>query len=551
MSFSGNINYKEGNYICSLTTITDTGNALLGDKIRYNNDGVVTDIIERSYAHIQGILKIKSKTKFGVNKRGVPIYLFKPYHKKYPNFLVCTKIKSDKNIFCNISFNKWDKNRRKFFGKLENVIGKVGVYDDEIQYILNQYHLNYKKWNSRTNKLLEGDCEIDDSVDIDYKVVSIDPEGSTDIDDAFHCKTVNGNVVEYGVHIADPLFYLVDKPELLKLIMHRMFTIYTDSGKNDMIPPLYSDNLVSLIQDRKRRAISVIFKNDGTVSLKRTVVKNLKQFTYEEADKVLKKGRYRNVNDRPILYLGKYFGITDSHKLIEMLMVKTNQYIGNLIVNEFGESAVLRKHKCGNSSIPDVDSEDLQKFLNLKQMKRAVYDFSVPGQNKHYGLNISNYTHFTSPIRRFFDMIVHNLVYKHLGITERLDIPDTHIVIDEINSIESRIKKADRKLNKLRLIKNLEKMSLSKKITEVGYITEIHKNSIYVYIPKYNLEEKIYLIPFKFRTLYKSVIEDDEIVVYNGDQVVCGQYKLYQKIDVTIIPFLNEEVFSRKIRIFI
>ena len=547
MSFSGNLNYKDGNYICGSTIITDIGNALLGDKVRYNKDGMVIDIIERCYAHIQGILKIKSKTKFGVNKRGVPIYQFNPYHKKYPKFLVCTKIKSDKNIFCNISFNKWDKNRRKFFGKLENVIGKVGVYDDEIQYILNQYQLNYKKWGKQSY----GDCEIDDATTVDYNVVSIDPEGSTDIDDAFHCKIVNNKIIEYGVHIADPLFYLVDKPELMKLIMHRMFTIYTDSGKNDMIPPLYSDNLVSLIQDRKRRAISVIFKSDGTVSLSRTVVKNLKQFTYKDADKILRKGRYKNAEERPISHLGKHFGITDSHKLIEMLMVKTNQYIGNLIVNEFGENAVLRKHKHGDISIPNVNNEELQEFLNLKQMKRAVYDFSVPGHNKHYGLGIANYTHFTSPIRRFFDMIVHNLVYKYLGVTERLTIPDTDVLIEEINSIENQIKKSDRKLNKLRLIKNLEKMSLSEKITEVGYITEIRKNSIYVYIPKYRLEEKIYLIPFKFRTLYKSVIEDDEIVVYNGDQVVYGPYRLYQKIDVTIVPFLNEEVFSRKIRIFI
>ena len=96
----------------------------------------------KHWKYFYGILKLTSRVKQGSNKRGVPIYLFRPYHHKYPNFLVCSNKKPRKNIFCSISFNKWDNIRKVHFGKMERIIGETGNYDNEIQYMMmnNQYH---------------------------------------------------------------------------------------------------------------------------------------------------------------------------------------------------------------------------------------------------------------------------------------------------------------------------------------------------------------------------------------------------------------------------
>ncbi|MGC1481391.1 MAG: ribonuclease R [Chthoniobacterales bacterium] len=51
----------------------------------------------------------------------------------------------------------------------------------------------------------------------------------------------------------------------------------------------------------------------------------------------------------------------------------------------------------------------------LKSLKRATYVTTPLG---HYGLAKEDYTHFTSPIRRYADLIVHRSLERHLGLTK-------------------------------------------------------------------------------------------------------------------------------------
>ena len=86
--------------------------AIIGDKVKAQN-AVVVKVLNRSTAHIVGVLRLSARVKYGTNKRGVPIYLFNPCHHKYPKFLVCSNKRSSRDIFCTISFNKYDEVRDK------------------------------------------------------------------------------------------------------------------------------------------------------------------------------------------------------------------------------------------------------------------------------------------------------------------------------------------------------------------------------------------------------------------------------------------------------
>ena len=65
--------------------------------------------------------------------------------------------------------------------------------------------------------------------------------------------------------------------------------------------------------------------------------------------------------------------------------------------------------------------ESFVKTATIRSMSKAVYSTKNAG---HFGLSFQYYTHFTSPIRRYSDLLVHRLLFKHLQ-GEKLDVKDT------------------------------------------------------------------------------------------------------------------------------
>lgn len=61
--------------------------------------------------------------------------------------------------------------------------------------------------------------------------------------------------------------------------------------------------------------------------------------------------------------------------------------------------------------IRNKPEESLIKTVALRSMAKAIYSTTNIG---HYGLALENYTHFTSPIRRYADVLVHRILDKHL-----------------------------------------------------------------------------------------------------------------------------------------
>jgi ribonuclease R len=154
----------------------------------------------------------------------------------------------------------------------------------------------------------------------------------------------------------------------------------------------------------------------------------------------------------------------ESHQLIEEFMLAANEAVARELKNrsiptiyrihenpepeklaEFREFALSYHYKVGDlthraelqrllASLRDKPEEQALKIALLKSLKRARY---LPQPLGHYGLAKTNYVHFTSPIRRYADLVVHRtLAERDHSRPARGDIGQLASIADHISATE-------------------------------------------------------------------------------------------------------------------
>jgi ribonuclease R len=89
-------------------------------------------------------------------------------------------------------------------------------------------------------------------------------------------------------------------------------------------------------------------------------------------------------------------------------------------------------------------------YAMLRSLKQATYS---PEQDEHFALASDHYCHFTSPIRRYPDLIVHRELGQWLakgGV--RTDLKELRNIADHCSKTERRAESAEREAVKLRLL---------------------------------------------------------------------------------------------------
>lgn len=283
----------------------------------------------------------------------------------------------------------------------------------------------------------------------------------------------------------------------------------------------------------------------------RSVIKSKKRFTYKEALLVLegkKKSPHKELLERMVAFChllkkkrmergsidlalhddvilvdseGNPKGIERveydiTHQMIEEFMLKANELVA-IYLGKKKQQLIYRVHEepskesyqdfftlarsFGFFLPPKPTHIDIQKLFQeakgsallpqlsvsfIRSMKLAAYSSDNIG---HYGLALEHYCHFTSPIRRYSDLIIQRLLFEEIPLSK--DLEEVALRCSERERVSFRAESSVTLLKKLRLASTYFAKDPTQ--TYPAIVTKIKPFSLFFEIPLFDLEGSLHI----------------------------------------------------------
>ncbi|MBC8554056.1 MAG: ribonuclease R, partial [Candidatus Brocadiales bacterium] len=258
-----------------------------------------------------------------------------------------------------------------------------------------------------------------------------------------------------------------------------------------------------------------------------------------------------------------------SHIIIEEFMIAANQAAATFM-HQNNLPSVSRSHpepdedemhdfaefifNCKNKRIDPFNKKRLQAFLDeiadhpesyiinlmlLRSMRKAEYSTD---ESSHFALGLEHYAHFTSPIRRYPDLIVHRLL--DLFFQGQLNSKNVKASWHEkitgwakhCSATEKRAQDAEREIIKLKLLRHMEEHA--DKVME-GIITGIQEYGLFVQIDEFQLDGLVHI-----RTLTDDFYELDKKKL---SLIGSRRGKVYSFGDVVNVKIAKIDLLKREV----
>lgn len=405
-----------------------------GDVINYNESNQKTSIIHsivRNVAHIPGILVLVGSKTYGrhptnpkklfykcvPDDRRLPVFIV-PYEEKHMKFS-----KHPHNLYVTFKFNNWENKHPS--GTLVQNMGAVNIIAHYYEYILYCKSLNasiksftkdlqdvvkYRDINTDVINSIMKNNKIDSR--LTERIITIDPKGATDFDDAFGLKVFKGYFI-LSIYISNVTLWM-EELELWESFSERVATVYLPDRKRPMLPTLLSDSICSLKKHQQRFVLAMdikITQEEGIVDVRYTnaLISVSENYTYD-SEKLLQDNLYNQVAGVcKILYTAHkdtHKGMPEvksPHDVIAYLMMLMNHDCAKNMSGQ-SENGIYRAAVFRNKvSIPKTLPQEIYSYLHNWNNYTGQYIHRI--STEHEIMELGCYIHITSPIRRLVDLL--------------------------------------------------------------------------------------------------------------------------------------------------
>jgi ribonuclease R len=261
----------------------------------------------------------------------------------------------------------------------------------------------------------------------------------------------------------------------------------------------------------------------------------------------------------------------DAHKLIEEFMLLANRKVAeygnslgkgehkktfvyriheepnedkiklfNIFASRFGHKILTQSQKSISQSfnqlLIDVEGKPEQNLIQsqaIRTMSKAYYGTK---KSMHYGLAFDDYTHFTSPIRRYPDLMVHRLLFNYLNKGANANMPHYEDMCKQSSQMEVKAAEAERASVKFKQVEYIKDF-IGDEFD--GIISGVTEWGIYVEISQYRCEGLMRL----------SNMGDDFYDYDSGNQWIIGRRnrKKFQLGDQIKVIVVAADIFKRQV----